>query len=250
MTDDLSRGEQRKRAGLDSKGRLVRRGKPRNQDEIQVDGVTYPVVGREERVDLTAAQTERRREKFVAERRSLHMMLKRKRADQPLHQRLETVLTAIRALQTPRARSIQPAEHDANRDQPVLPPGGDEFALSSAHRNDVTHMLWMIERAVGKLEDLLDAHRGLGPVRSYQEMDSYEKNAVILKEFVGLRPERIAEFEPTLGTARTIRYVREKWAADPKNRWPGGPYRGVCGHELGKCTSECPPVPKKRAPRP
>jgi hypothetical protein len=250
MTDDLSRGEQRKRAGLDSKGRVVRRGKPRSQDEIQVDGVTYPVVGREERVDLTPAQVERRREKFVTERRSLHRMLKRKRADQPLHQRLETVLTTIRALQTPRARSIQPAEHDAGRDQPVLPPGGDELALSSAHRNDVTRMLRMIDRAVEKLEDLIDAHKGLGPLKDYQEMDTYDKNAVILSDFMGWDFRDVAAFEPALGTARTIRYVREKWAADPKNRWPGGPYRGVCGHEPGKCTSECPPVPKKRAPRP
>lgn len=249
MTDDLSRSEQRKRAGLDSKGRVVRRGKPRSQDEIQVDGVTYPVVGREERMDLTAAQTERRRDKFIEERRALHGMLRRKRETQPLHQRLETVVTAITRLQTPRARSIQPAEHDANRDQPVLPPGGDELALSSAHRNDVARMLRMIARAVERLEDLIDAHRGLAPRTDYQAMDTHEKNAVILTEFQGWTASDVEAFEPALGTARTIRYVREVWAADPKNRWPGGPYRGVCGHEPGKCTSECPPVPKKRAQR-
>jgi hypothetical protein len=106
--------------------------------------------------------------------------------------------------------------------------------------------LRMVTRAVERLEDLLDMHMGRGPARDYALMSSHEKNAVILTEFVGWRPEEIEAFEPALGKQRSIRWVREQWAADPSNHWPGGPYRGVCGHGPGQCGRECPPVRKKR----
>jgi hypothetical protein len=247
MSEGLSTGEQRARAGLDAKGRMVRRGKPRSQDEVEVDGLRYRVVGTEERVDLPDAQLVRRREKFVRETRALHQMLRHERARQSAPDRLRVVISEMARLQTPRARSIQPAEPDARKDRPVLPPGGDDLALGSAHRDEVARMLRMISRAVERLEDLLDSHLGRGPARDYALMDSHEKNAVVLTDFVGWRPEEIEAFEPALGTARTHRWVREQWAADPSNHWHGGPYRGVCGHGPDQCTRECPPVRKKRA---
>jgi hypothetical protein len=243
---DLSVSEQRARQGFDAKGRQLRKGPPRQPDTVRVDGVSYPTIGEEERVDMSEAELDERRESFAEDRRARHQHRKQTRRLTPLWLRLEHVTNAMGRLQAPKAMpyNTEGGGRNAVASDHVLPPGGRELAVAHAEEEEVERRLRTIEKAIERLEDLLDAHRGLAAARDFALMDSYEKNAVILTEFEGWTPEEVYAFEPALGKPRTIRWVREEWAEEPKN---GGwsKRRGVCGHRPEQC--ECAGV--RRAPR-
>jgi hypothetical protein len=244
---DLSTAEQRKRAGVSPTGtHTLHRGRPTGPDEKRiVDGrfgidETVTVVGDEERMDLPDHDAAERAQRWQEQRRAISQSARASRRHQPLHQRLKAVEEDVAQLQAPRARRIDPSQRTGG--EQVLPPGGNDGEIAHAHEQDVRRLSRHIEKAVERLEDLLDAHHGRAPARDYATMDSWDKNAAILTEFVGWRPEEIVAFEPLFGTVRTIRYVREEWAGEPRNLWPGGGVRGVCGHREGHCTDECPPA--------
>lgn len=229
---DLSTAEQRARAGLSPTGtHTVRRGPPKNADQVRVDGVLYETVGEEERMDLTPDELADRREAFDDAKRERHQSRKATRKRMPLWMRLEQVTNALGWLQAPRARAIVPAGQDDGRERPILPPGGSDSELAHLHPQEMERRIRDIEKAVERLEEMLDAHRGLAPARDFALMDSHEKNAIILKDFEGYRPEEVTAFEPALGRPRTIRWVREQAGR-----------RGVCGHDPEKC--DCPGVRK------
>jgi hypothetical protein len=229
---DLSTAEQRARAGISPKGRTIRRGPPNGADMVRVDGATYPIVGEEEMVLLTEEEIRQRCEAFTAEQHQRHASRTASRIATPLFRRLREVTDALGVLQAPKARAVQSTP--GGGEGAVFPPGGDENGIAHAHADEIVKRFREITKAVERLEELRDAHLGLASAREYVLMDTYDKNSVILTEFEGWRPEEVEAFEPALGKARTIRWVRELWAADPKNgHW--GARRGVCGHVPEKC---------------
>lgn len=236
---DLSISEQRSRANQRP---------PRVPDRVRVDGEEYVIVGDEERVDLPEHQLAERKALFDEHRRQIHQSLRARRKATPLFLRLKNTANRIARLQAARSRAIASSPGGGGTDNP-LPSGGDSLAIAHVPAMEVRRLLRMVEKSVERLEDLLDGHEGVGLARDYAGMDTYEKNAVILTEFVGWSPAEIASFEPALGTARTIRYVRSVWAGEERVRWPGGAVRGVCGHRDGQCTDDCPKASGGRTKR-
>ena len=178
------------------------------------------------------------------ERRALNQQHRQDRRARRLHDRLRAIEHAILGAAGPGAARVGRASRGEST--AVLPPGADVFEIAHAHPQEIARRFRDITAAIERLEELLDAHRGVAPARDYVAMDSHDKNAAILTDFMGWRPEEIVAFEPALGTARTIRYVRTEWAGEPENHWPGGAVRGVCGHGEGQCTDAC---PKLRGPQ-
>jgi hypothetical protein len=233
---DLSTSEQRARAGLSSTGtHLTRRGRPKDATEIKVGDEKIRLVsdqgnGLDERPDKAweDMNTEQAREQFELDKRERHQSRKASRRTMPLWMRLEQVTNAVGRLQAPKARALSSAPGRGGSDgERVLPPGGSDAELAYLHPAEFDRRMRTIEMAVERLEELLDAHRGLAPARDFALMISDEKNKIILTDFEGWRPEEVHAFEPALGKPRTIRWVREQVGR-----------RGVCGHLPDACDCE------------
>lgn len=156
-----------------------------------------------ERVDAAWEETYAREseDEFGIQRRSMDAERRGGRGEMPLPDRLRRALDGLHAISTVPASNPAPGR------------GGESLHLPNFRQktalDECDGDLQVIRARVQRIEDRLDAARGLAVMHSTITMTAAEKNKVIVEKWEGVPASIASAAEPWLGSPETFRRVRK-----------------------------------------
>lgn len=206
----------------------------------RVNGVTYDLVGGEERVDRRVEDelARKARERFETERADRLAGRQGERDELTLGARLDRALIELELGKGTRARPIATARSSSGDPNPMGAHPGAVFEV------DVSEPLRWIRHHVEQIERALDAELGLlerapvgdrpgaaGALESARMTATEFRDGYVFDQFQGERSDVVAEQAPYLGSARTIERAR---LAEAERR--GLKVKPVTGEITGEAT--------------
>jgi hypothetical protein len=173
-----------------------------------------------ERCDLAFENEEadRRRAVFALDRRHRLQAVKAERQAMSLDDRLDAVIFQILRFATPGAASLTRSSRSSEV-QHVGPPLLSDMELGHMPGEDVErHFQGVINagdrdvaaRHLEALEHAVDVHRGLDVAQDFSDLQTEEKDRIIIEQYEAFSPDEVYAIQPELGKPRAIRWSRRR----------------------------------------
>jgi hypothetical protein len=133
----------------------------------------------------------------------------------PLHARLAAVTEQIGSMQTSAALRTDTVRVASSPSHGGGPRHASELDLAGVPGGEVARWLRTIAAYVERLEDAIDAHKGLKAPTDFSRMSTTEKDRLVIERFQDWTPVEIEAFAPELGSAKTHRWTRRKAGRRP-----------------------------------